>query len=213
MILFSHTEEPQDVLAAILKGINLGHYIDRFADEDVTEGNVHDLADDDLLKSIGIVSALDRLKIILQIHKHKFGFKSTQECSVAKVTGFLRKTPGMEQYVPHFEKKQIDSDLLLAATDEILQELEIDSAFDRLKIRIYFQREVKRELSPLAQKYPVDVVVDLLKKNNMDAKYQLILETHNIDGELLIEASDQVLQEIGIKSRMHQRNIRKLIKK
>ena len=115
----------------------------------------------------------------------------------------------MEQYVLYFEDKQIDGDLLLAATDEILQEIGIESALDRLKIRIYFQREI-RGPSALAQKYPVDVVVALLKENNMDAKYQRVLDTHKIDGELLVEASDQVLREIGIKSRIHQRNIKKL---
>ena len=207
---FSLTEEQEDILAAILESINLIHHIDRFTNEEVTEDNLHVLADDDLLKSIGIISALDRLKIILQIQKHKSGLKSTQEHSIEKVTDFLRRTPDMEQYVPYFEKKQIDGDLLLAATDEILQELGIDSAFHRLKIRVCFQREV-RGPSALALKYPVDVVVDLLKANNMDAKYQLVLETHKIDGELLIEASDQVLQEIGIRSLIHQRNIKKLI--
>ena len=192
----------------------MGHYIDRFADEleDVTEDNLHVLANHDLLKNIGIVSALDRLKIILQIQRHKPGMKGTQECSVEKVTGLLRKT-GMEQYAPYFEQKEIDCDLLLAATDEILQELGIDSAFDRLKIRINFRRELRGGPSPLAQKYPVDAVVALLKENNMDAKYQLIIEKCDIDGELLTEASDQVLQEIGIKSRIQQRNIKQLIQK
>lgn len=118
----------------------------------------------------------------------------------------------MEQYMSYFEEKQIDGDLLLAATDEVLQELGIDSAFHRLKIRIWFQREV-RGPSALALQYPVGVVVALLKANNMDAKYQLVLETHKIDGELLVEASDQVLREIGIKSRIHQHNIKKLIQK
>lgn len=158
------------------------------------------------------MSALDRLKIILQIQKCRSGLKSTQEHSVEKVIDFLRRTPDMEQYISYFEKKQIDGDLLLAATDEVLQELGIDSAFHRLKIRICFQREV-RGPSALALQYPVGVVVALLKANNMDAKYQLVLETHKIDGELLVEASDQVLREIGIKSRIHQHNIKKLIQK
>lgn len=209
---FSVTEKPHDILAAILESINLSHHIDLFTEEEVAEDNLHVFANDDLLKSIGIISGLDRLKIILQIQKHKSGPKSTQEHSVEKVIDFLRRTPDMEQYISYFEEKQIDGDLLLAATDEVLQELGIDSAFHRLKIRICFQREV-RGPSALALQYPVGVVVALLKANNMDAKYQLVLETHKIDGELLVEASDQVLREIGIKSRIHQHNIKKLIQK
>lgn len=162
---------------------------------------------------MGITSALDRLKLVLQIQKHQSKMKGTWGCSVERVTDFLQRNLHMGQYVPLFEQKQIDGDLLLVATDEILQEIGIVSALDRLKIRIHFKREMSGGLSALAEKYPVDKVIALLKENNMSAKYQVAIEEHEIDGELLTEASCDVLQEIGIKSIVHQTAIQELIQK
>ena len=47
----------------------------------------------------------------------------------------------------------------------------------------------------------------------MSAKYQVAIEEHEIDGELLTEASCDVFQEIGIKSILHQTAIQELIQK
>ena len=118
----------------------------------------------------------------------------------------------MEHYALFFQDSKIDGDLLLRATDEILKEMVIKSALDRLKIHITFRRKILGP-SDLARRYPVAEVVSLLKAHNMDAQYQLLLERNEIEGEMLSKASDQVLIEIGIKSRMHQKNIRKLIQK
>ena len=100
---------------------------------------------------MGITSALDRLKLVLQIQKHQSKMKGTWGCSVERVTDFLQRNLHMGQYVPLFEQKQIDGDLLLVATDEILQEIGIVSALDRLKIRIHFKREMSGGLSALAE--------------------------------------------------------------
>ena len=199
-------------METILKEIDLLKYLNLFADEDVTEGNLHELADEDLLRSIGVESALDRLKIIMQIQKHKSGVRGTQGCTTTKVAEFLTRALNMEHYVLFFQENKIDGDLLLRATDEILKGIGIKSALDRLKIRIAFRREVLGP-SDLARRYPVAEVVNLLKAHDMDAQYQLLLERNEIDGEMLSEASDQVLIDIGIKSLMHQNYIRKQIQK
>lgn len=199
-------------METILKEIDLLKYLNLFADEDVTERNLQELADEDLLHSIGVKSALDRLKIIMQIQKHKSGVRGTQGCTTTEVAEFLTRALNMEHYVLFFQENKIDGDLLLRATDEILKEIGIKSALDRLKIRIAFRRKVLGP-SDLAKRYPVAEVVNLLKAHSMDALNQLLLERNEIDGEMLSEASDQVLIEIGIKSRIYQKNIRKLIQK
>ena len=196
-------------MATILKEINLHKHLSLFAHEEVTEGNLQEIADEDL-QSIGVESALDRLKIIMQIQKYKAGVRDTQGSTTTEVAEFLCRALDMEHYVLFFQENGIDGDLLLRATDEILKDIGIQSALDRLKIRIAFRREVLGP-SDLAKKYPVAEVVNLLKAHDMDAQYQLLLERNEIDGEMLSEASDQVLIEIGIKSRMHRKNIRKLI--
>ena len=271
-------------MATILKEINLLKHLSSFADEDVTKENLQEFADEDLLQRIGVESALDRLKIIMQIQKYKSGVRGTQGCTTTEVAEFLRRKLNMEHYVQFFQENEIDGDLLLRATDELLKEIGIQTALDRLKIRIAFRREVlgpsdlakkyplaevaeflcrklnmeryvlffqeneidgdlllratdeilkeigiqtaldrlkirivfRREVlgpSDLAKKYPVAEVVNLLKAHDMGAQYQLLLERNEIDGEMLSEASDQVLKEIGIKSQMHQKNIRQLIQK
>ena len=205
-----YIDEPTNIMETILKEINLHKHLSLFADEDVTEGNLQEIADEDLLRSIGVDSALDRLKIIMQIQKYKSGVRATQGRTTTEVAEFLRRKLNMEHYVLFFQENEIDGDLLLRATDEVLKEIGIQTAIDRLKIRIAFRREVLGP-SDLAKKYPVAEVVNLLKAHDMDAQYQLLLEKNEIDGEMLSEASDQVLKEIGIKSRMHQKNIRKLI--
>ena len=199
-------------METILKEIDLQKHLSLFANEEVTEGNLQELAYEGLLRSIGVKSALDRLKIIMQIQKHKSGVRGTQSYTTTKVAEFLSRTLNMEHYALFFQDSKIDGELLLRATDEILEEIGIKSALDRLKIRIAFRREVLGP-SDLARTYPVAEVVNLLKAHNMDAKYQLLLERNEIDGEMLSEASDQVLIDIGIKSLMHQNYIRKLIQK
>ena len=199
-------------MATILKQINLHEHLSLFDDEDVTEGNLQEIADEDLLHSIGVESALDRLKIIMQIQKYKSGVRGTQGLTTTEVAEFLCRKLNMEHYVLFFQENEIDGDLLLRATDEILKEIGIQTALDRLKIRIAFRREVLGP-SELAKKYPVAEVVKLFEAQNMDAQYKLLLERNEIDGEMLSEASDQVLKEIGIKSQMHQKNIRQLIQK
>ena len=207
-----NVDEPTNIMETILKEIDLQKHLSLFANEEVTEGNLQELAYEGLLRSIGVKSALDRLKIIMQIQKHKSGVRGAQSCTTTEVAEFLSRTLNMEHYVLFFQDSKIDGDLLLRATDEILEEIGIKSALDRLKIRIAFRREILGP-SDLARRYPVAEVVNLLKAHNMDAQYQLLLERNEIDGEMLSEASDQVLIDIGIKSLMHQNYIRKLIQK
>ena len=166
-------------MATILKQINLHEHLSLFDDEDVTEGNLQEIADEDLLHSIGVESALDRLKIIMQIQKYKSGVRGTQGLTTTEVAEFLCRKLNMGHYVLFFQENEIDGDLLLRATDEILKEIGIQTALDRLKIRIAFRREVLGP-SELAKKYPVAEVVNLLKAHDMDAQYQLLLERYEI---------------------------------
>ena len=52
------------------------------------------------------------------------------------VIQFLKEI-GLSHHVAAFSENEIDGDLLLESTDEILEELGVNSAVERLKIKVY----------------------------------------------------------------------------
>ena len=89
------------------------------------DGDMLLLADDRILKRIGIRSALDRLKI--RILFPRYAIAANPSYSTSNVIDWL-KCNGMDQYVQKFSERDIDGDLILNIDEESLKELEIDNS-------------------------------------------------------------------------------------
>ena len=67
-----------------------------------------------------------------------------------EVTEFLTQA-GLGQYVEAFREAQISGEVLLEADSEVLQELGVASAIDRLKIKELFRRQLQGAVEKYVQ--------------------------------------------------------------
>ena len=114
---------------------------------------------------------------------------------------FLREI-GLEQYVGKFEEYGITGDVLYkAGQGKGLEELGVIDALHRLKISVLFRRKLEGE-SKVFKRYPVEEVVRFLNMHNM-REYVERFEAEGIDGELLLEATDAALVDLGVEKQIH----------
>ena len=126
--------------------------------------------------------------------------------SCEQVCDFLRQI-GLEQYVPKFEEYSITGDVLYrAGQGSGLEELGVMDALHRLKISVLFRRTLEGE-SKVFKRYPVEEVVRFLNMHNMP-EYVERFEKEGIDGELLLEATDDALIALGVEKQIHRITIR-----
>ena len=130
--------------------------------------------------------------------------KKAANYSCEALCDFLEKI-GMEEYVQNFEEYSISGDILLSAGQK-LDGLGINNPLHCLKICILFRRELEG-LSKIAKKFPVEEVVRFLHSIKMNEHVQSFQE-HGIDGELLLEASEEVLEELGVKNHIQRLSIK-----
>lgn len=113
-----------------------------------------------------------------------------------QVCGFLDEI-SLGEYKPQFEEYSITGDLLLnAGKGKGLEELGVVNPLHRLKISVLFRRKLEG-VSKLAKRYPVEEVVRFLHSIKMSQHVESF-EKNNIDGELLMEASHEVLEVLGV---------------
>ena len=55
--------------------------------------------------------------------------------------------------------------------------------------------------------HSLQTVIDFLKQNKLD-KYSAIFQKSGMDGDLLLEADDSVLKELGVNSALDRRRIK-----
>ena len=95
-------------------------------------------------------------------------------------------------------------DVLFDCQDEDLKDLGIESPIARLKICILFRRKLKGfSMNHLAERFPVAAVAKFLhtiklQQPNRLEKYVASFTKNGIDGELLMEADNNVLKELGV---------------
>ena len=113
---------------------------------------------------------------------------------------FLKEI-GLEEYIPKFGEYGIVGEVLLqAGQGKGLEEIGVTSALHRLKIHILFRRRLEG-VGKVAKRYPVTEVIRFLHANRLSDLVETF-EKHQIDGEILMEASDEVLEELGIEKQI-----------
>ena len=87
---------------------------------------------------------------------------------------------------------------IITANNEVLADLGMDSAIDRLRFRVLFQRELLKKTSEVAEKFPVDRVVAFFREKKLIARCAAAVEENGIDGEMLLLADKEALEELGV---------------
>ena len=113
------------------------------------------------------------------------------------------------RYKEKFEEMDINGELLIVFQDKDLQEIGIESALDRLRIITYFKRLVMKKSSGIAELYPVDAVLNETKPFQ---QFAATFKEQSIDGELLLNASDDVMKELGVTTGVHRLILRQKFK-
>lgn len=122
--------------------------------------------------------------------------------AVEDVLSFL-KSNQLGQYVTAFEEFEINGELLIQFGDDELKELNVTRALDRLKIRVLFKRLVT---GASCRHNPVNVA-QFLRQNKQLKQFATSFQENNIDGELLLGASDDVYRELGVEKGVYMRMI------
>ena len=65
----------------------------------------------------------------------------------------------------------------------------------------------QRSLQGGEAQYPMESVLNFLGQNKLD-KYHAVFQESGMDGDLLLEADDNVLKELGVKSALDRTRIR-----
>lgn len=136
--------------------------------------------------------------------------RRAKDYSLADITAFL-ETKGLAHYSKVFEEFDINGELLIEFHDDELRDMGIESALDRLRISTYFRRHVVKS-EGLAELYPVDAVVQFLQETRPLQQFAANFREQKIDGELLLNASNDVMNELGVEKGVHKLMIRQKFK-
>lgn len=131
--------------------------------------------------------------------------------SPQQVQDFLTSI-GMGEYIPAFKELDISGDvLLMSGQGRGLEELGVKNPLHRLKISILFRRQLEG-LGKIAKRYPVEEVARFLHAHKM-SEFVEKFEEEKIDGEMLMEAPDEVLDELGVKKHIQKLALKTNFKK
>ena len=122
--------------------------------------------------------------------------------AVEDVKSFL-KSNQLGQYVTAFEELEINGELLIQFGDDELKELNVTRALDRLKIHVLF----KRLVTGASCRHNPANVAQFLRQNKQLKQFATSFQENDIDGELLLGASDEVFRELGVEKGVYMRMI------
>ena len=152
--------------------------------------------------------------------------QKVQEYTPQHVGQFLEGI-GLGHHVTTFIEEGISGDVLFEPDQEMLEELGVTSAIERLKIKVqggagemeycmiltqysnlvFYQVLFRRSVQGGETQYPLQSVLDFLKLNKLD-KYRDTFQKSGMDGDLLLEADDRALKELGVSSAVDRKKIK-----
>ena len=147
---------------------------------------------------------LQRIYFHQQIDENEL--ELAKQFSVEDVVKFLHHIK-LDQYATIFEEFEINGELLVQLPDNELQDMGITSALDRLKISNYFHRYLMG-MKDIPNQQSVKVVVKFLEDNKPLKQFAPKFDQNGIDAQLLLNASDDVMRELGVEKGVHIRLVR-----
>lgn len=129
-----------------------------------------------------------------------------KQFTLQDIVSFLQSNK-LDQYATTFEEYEINGELLIQFQDDDLEDIGITNPLHRLIIRICFRRLVIGT-EEFASQYHPQAVVQFLEANKQLKQFSQSFLENGIDGELLLNASDAVMKELGVEKGIHMRVIR-----
>ena len=136
--------------------------------------------------------------------------RRAKDLSLTDILEFLDKWE-LGDYKKIFIELDINGHCLIQFQDEELKEMGISSSLDRLRIITYFKRMVIKS-SGIADLYPVDYVFQFMRETKPFHQFAVTFKEEKIDGELLLNASDEVMKELGVATGVHKLMLRQKFK-
>lgn len=136
--------------------------------------------------------------------------RRAKDLSLSDILEFLDRW-GLSHYKKIFEDIEINGALLIQFQDDELREIGITSPLDRLRIITYFKRMVVKS-SGIADLYPVDAVFQFMEETRPFQQFAATFKAEGIDGELLFNANDEVMKELGVTTGVHRLMLRQKFK-
>ena len=81
----------------------------------------------------------------------------------------------------------------------VLKELDMEP-IEQLRCHVLYHRHLSGRRSRLAEQCPVEKVVHFFEKHRVLRDKSNLIEQNNIDGEMLLQASQEAIGELGITS-------------
>lgn len=127
-------------IVKFLQHVKLEQYATIFEEFEINGELLIQLPDNEL-QDMGIVSAIDRLKISVYFRQYISGIKDIpSQQSVEEVVKFLEDNKPLRQFASRFGENKIDVQLLLSASDEVMRELGVDTGVHVRLIRTKFKK-------------------------------------------------------------------------
>lgn len=127
-------------IVKFLHDVKLEQYATIFEEFEINGELLIQLPDNEL-QDMGIVSALDRLKISVYFRQYVLGAKNIpNQQSVREVVKFLEDNKPLRQFASRFGENNVDALLLLSASDEVMRELGVDTGVHVRLIRTKFKK-------------------------------------------------------------------------
>ena len=117
-----------------------------------------------------------------------------------KLAIFLEQIKMPPQCAKIVREKKLKGFTLVKASDKVLSQIGMQSAISRLRFRVLFERELTGMISELAQKCGVEKVIDFCRRDTVldDDKIVEAIRENEIDGEMLLRADEDALEELEI---------------
>lgn len=127
-------------IVKFLHHVKLEQYATIFEEFEINGELLVQLPDNEL-QDMGIISAIDRLKISVYFRQYILGIKDIpNQQSVREVVKFLEDNKPLRQFASRFAENKIDVPLLLSASDEVMRELGVDTGVHIRLIRTKFKK-------------------------------------------------------------------------
>ena len=127
-------------IVKFLHDVKLEQYATIFEEFEINGELLIQLPDNEL-QDMGIVSALDRLKISVYFRQYVLGAKNIpNQQSVREVVKFLEDNKPLRQFASRFGENNVDALLLLSASNEVMRELGVDTGVHVRLIRTKFKK-------------------------------------------------------------------------
>lgn len=190
-----------------LKVIGLPQCVEWAREEEITGDDMMGTENTDLsdknLESLGLHNSFHRLKLMVNLERlenecrHSDMALSYPPRNITIILSSMGEQ--YERYIQLFLDNGIDGEILYRASDQVLKDLGINSAVDRalMKHRFFVLINGPTELSEIFT--PEKVHQKLMEIKLELASVAEFVMKHGIDGEVIANASDDLIKEMGIR--------------